>query len=131
VSPLELERAGNATIARPTTDIDASNALDIREQLTDRLAGSLDHLVIDLSQVRYIDSAGLDMLFRLGERLRQRRARLMLVIPAESQLLRLARIVGLPRAMGVFESVEEAAGSCEAKPEGEARCMASEASGEE
>jgi anti-anti-sigma factor len=131
VSTLELERLGNASVARPTIDIDASNALDIRDQLTSRLGGNLDHLVIDLSRVRYIDSAGLDMLFRLGERLRQRRARLMLVIPPDSQLLRLARIVGLPRAMGVFETVEEALEACAPKRDGEAPCVGSGAPGEE
>jgi hypothetical protein len=48
------------------------------------------------------------MLFRFAELLRQRRAALVLVITPESNLARLAEIVGLPHAMAVYASVEDA-----------------------
>jgi len=51
------------------------------------------------------------MLFRLAELLRQRRATMLLVIPPESNLARLAEIVGLGRAMPVHASVEDALGA--------------------
>jgi anti-anti-sigma regulatory factor len=38
-------------------------------------------LIVDLSGTRYLDSAGIDMLFRLAQSLGQRRATLRLVIP--------------------------------------------------
>ena len=76
--------------------------------------------MVDLSETRYLDSAGIDMLFRLSERLRERRARLLLVIPQASQLARLARIVGLVRAVPSYETVEHALGACLAVRPGDA-----------
>jgi len=48
------------------------------------------------------------MLFRLAELLRERRARLQLVIPHESNLAHLATIVALPSVVPVHETVERA-----------------------
>jgi anti-anti-sigma factor len=111
VSRLELERIDGVPVARPREDIDAANARAMREELADCL-GAADRLVLDLSRTRYIDSAGIDMLFRLHELLRQRRTALLLVIPQSSQLTRLAQIVALDRAMAIHETVEQALGAC-------------------
>lgn len=105
---LELERVNNVPVARPRGDIDAANAARLRDRLAECMGNDVDSLVLDLSETRYMDSAGIDMLFRFSERLRQRRARLLLVIPPSSQLVRLAELVGLHRAMPVHTSVEEA-----------------------
>jgi len=105
---LLLERRGSASVARPGEDIDAANAAHVGAQLSASIAPDVDRLVVDLSEVRYVDSAGLDMLFRLNERLRQRRAVLLVAIPPSSPLRRLARLVGLPDAMPVHDSVDAA-----------------------
>jgi anti-anti-sigma factor len=64
--------------------------------------------VVDLSDTRYLDSAGIDMLLRLSERLEHRRAELILVIPGGSQLRRLATIVGLSRTITIHSSRADA-----------------------
>ncbi len=98
-------------MVRPREDIDAANAAALREQLADCVGHSTDRLIVDLSGTRYIDSAGIDMLFRLSELLRQRRAKLLLVIEPESPLARLAEIVGMSRSMAIHASVEDALGA--------------------
>jgi len=108
VSALRIERIDGICVARPSEDIDAASARRLRDALAASLDDGGDELVVDLSQTRYIDSAGIDMLFRLHELLRERRARLLLVIPPDSNLARLAEIVALPSAMPVHESVERA-----------------------
>jgi anti-sigma B factor antagonist len=108
VSSLEIERRDGIPIARAMSDIDAANAALLREELGSCLDGGADALVVDLSETRYVDSAGLDMLLRLSAMLVDRRATLMLVIPTESQLSRLAAIVGLDVAMPVHTTVDEA-----------------------
>lgn len=108
MSRADVERHDGVPVVRPREDIDAANAAALREQLADCVDVGTDQLVVDLSTARYIDSAGLDMLFRLAELLRQRRAALVLVITPESNLARLADIVGLPHAMAVYASVEDA-----------------------
>ena len=111
MSRAEVERRDGVPVVRPREDIDAANAAALREQLADCVDVGIDQLIVDLSGARYIDSAGLDMLFRLAELLRQRRAALVLVITPESNLARLAAIVGLPHAMTVHATVEDALGA--------------------
>jgi anti-anti-sigma factor len=108
VTGLEIERLDEVPVARPRGDIDAANATRVREELGRCLAEGVDRLVLDLSETRYLDSAGLDMLFRLSERLRQRRITLLLVIPPTSNLARLAQIVALPDAVQVRDTLGQA-----------------------
>jgi len=106
MSALRTERLDGVCVARPREDIDAASARRVRDALAECLDEGCDSLVLDLSGTRYVDSAGIDMLFRLSELLRERRARLQLVIPRESNLARLAAIVALPSVVPVYESVE-------------------------
>jgi anti-anti-sigma factor len=108
MSPLELERIDGVPIAHVREDIDAANAAVIQQQLADTLGPDASSLVVDLSKTRYLDSAGIDMLLRLGDRLDHRRAKLVLVIPETSQLKRLATIVGLPEAVAIHRALREA-----------------------
>jgi anti-anti-sigma factor len=111
MSRLEVERHDGIPVAHVREDIDAANAPALREQLADQVDPGTDRLIVDLSETRYIDSAGIDMLFRLAELLRQRRATMLLVIPPESNLVRLAEIVGISQAMPVHATVGEALGA--------------------
>jgi anti-anti-sigma factor len=108
MSPLDLERVDGVQIARVGEDIDAANATTTQQQLADALGPDTSSLVIDLSETRYLDSAGIDMLLRLGDRLDHRRAKLILVIPDTSQLKRLASIVGLPNAIAIHPTLPAA-----------------------
>lgn len=107
---MDIEKVDGVPIARVHEDIDAASVTAIRQQLADALGPDALGLVIDLSEVRYLDSAGIDMLLRLGDRLDQRRAYLSLVIPDDSQLKRLADLVGLPKAVAVHPSLPAALG---------------------
>ena len=108
MSLLDLERIDLVPIAHVKEDIDAANATTIQQQLADALGPDASSLVIDLSATRYVDSAGIDMLLRLGDRLDHRRAKLILVIPDASQLKRLAAIVGLPDAVAIHPTLSAA-----------------------
>ena len=105
---VSFERLGRIPVARPRGDIDAATACDLRERLAEQMSNEAPGIVLDLSETRYVDSAGLDMLFRFSELLHQRRAELVLVIPPTSQLVRLGQLVGLYSAMPVRASLEEA-----------------------
>ena len=111
MSGASVERHDGVPVVRPREDMDAANAAALREQLADCVEPSIDRLIVDLSETRYLDSAGIDMLLRLAELLRQRRTKLLLVIPPESNLARVAEIVGLSRSMPVHASLQEALGA--------------------
>jgi anti-anti-sigma factor len=108
MSARNVERIDGVPIAHIDGDIDAANAAATQQQLTDALDPDALSLVVDLSGARYLDSAGIDMLLRLGDRLDRGRANLILVIPEASQLSRLATIVGLPEALSVQPTLQSA-----------------------
>lgn len=104
----DIQRIDGVPVAHIHEDIDAANATATQQQLADVLGPDASILIIDLSATRYLDSAGIDMLLRLSDRLGRRRAKLILVIPDNSQLKRLATIVGLPRAVAIHPSLPAA-----------------------
>jgi anti-anti-sigma factor len=108
VTRLDIERIDGVAIVRLAEDLDAANATIVQAKLAGALGADSLLLVVDLSNTRYVDSAGIDMLLRLGDRLAQRRAKLMLVVPESSPLCRLFAIVGLPEAIDVRPSMDEA-----------------------
>jgi anti-sigma B factor antagonist len=108
MSPFELERVDGVPIAHVAGDVDAANAATVQQQLANALGPDASSLVVDLSETRYLDSAGIDMLLRLSDRLDHRRAKIILVIPDGSQLKRLARIVGLSDAIATHPTLAAA-----------------------
>jgi anti-anti-sigma factor len=108
MSPLDLERIDGVPVVHVNEDIDAANVTITQQRLADALGPDASTLVIDLSGTRYLDSAGIDMLLRLGDRLDHRRAKLILVIPDTSQLKRLASIVGLPDVLAIYPTLTAA-----------------------
>ncbi len=105
---LDIEKIDGVPVARCAQDIDAATAGTVRAELTACIGPDTDSVVLDLSATRYVDSAGLDMLFRFAERLGERRSTLLIVIPEDSRLNRLVSLVGMPEAVPVRASVEEA-----------------------
>lgn len=108
MSRLSIEQIDGVPIAHVHEDIDAANAAATQQQLGDALGPDALSLIIDLGAARYVDSAGIDMLLRLSDRLDQRRARLILVIPDASHLKRLVAIVGLPEAIAIHPDLTRA-----------------------
>jgi anti-anti-sigma factor len=109
---VEVEHFDGVPVARIVVDVDAANATRLRDQLAACIPHGTYQLVVDLSATRYLDSAGIDMLFRLHQRLHQRRGSLRLVIPPSSQLARLADIVALPSAVPVHDTLAAALAAC-------------------
>jgi anti-anti-sigma factor len=105
---IDVVRCDDVPVARPLQDIDAGSARRVHAELSAVLEEGTDKLVLDLSATEYVDSAGIDMLFRLSERLRQRRSQLVVVIPESSPLMRIAAIVDLASAVPVCETVQDA-----------------------
>lgn len=103
-----IEHIEGVSIAHVGEDIDAATVSRIQAQLDETLGPDALSLIVDLSETGYVDSAGIAMILRLHERLSQRRATLMLVMPPGSQLRRLIRLVGVDDAVAVYADVDEA-----------------------
>ncbi len=51
--------AAGVTVLVPTADIDMSRSPDLRSSIKEELKPGLDRMIIDLSEVQYMDSSGL------------------------------------------------------------------------
>lgn len=103
---LTLEIAGSVVHAKFRGEIDLSNVDELREELTGATPNDALGIVFDLTEVDYLDSAGLRMLQLLREDLRVRDQRLQLVIPDGSVILDVLRLAGLHWTDEIALSVE-------------------------
>ena len=104
-----VTRRGEYVIARIGGEVDASNAGWIGGRLRAELSNRSDALLVDLSAVTYLDSAGIALMFELAEELRTHRQQLELVIPEGSSIARMAALTGLSGAVPTRSSLEAVA----------------------
>jgi anti-anti-sigma factor len=82
-------------------EIDLSNAPTVERHILDAIPNRVDEVVLDLSALEYIDSAGLRLLFTLGMRLTTLQIGMVLVVPADSPVRRMIDISGVAAAMAL------------------------------
>ena len=100
-------------VASLSGEIDLSNAAEITHTLLGGVPNEALGLVIDLSEVSYLDSAGVRMLAELDHRLGWRAQALRVVAPEESRSRRVLEIAGLERVLSLDTSVVTARSSIE------------------
>jgi anti-anti-sigma factor len=111
VSPLAdvlTETRDGVPVARLQGQVDMSNAAAVGDQLVGSVTSAGFGLVVDLSETTYLDSAGVNLLFDLAERLETRQQVLRLVVPEGAVVRRLLRIVGVESAAGVDATLDAA-----------------------
>jgi anti-anti-sigma factor len=108
------ERDG-VVVARLDGEIDSSNASELRLALSERLPSATNALVLDLSDVTYLDSAGIQLLFELGKRLAARRQTMRLVVPENAPMRRVLELCDMasvapldPQLEGSLQALERA-----------------------
>ena len=94
-------------IARVTGEIDRSNAGELRTAITEATPNDAFGVVLDLSDVDYIDSAGIHLLYRLGESLRNRGQTLRIVVPPRSPSSDALRLAGVGRQVDMVDELDE------------------------
>ena len=94
-------------IAHVTGEIDRSNTAVLRTAITDGTPNEARGVVLDLSATDYVDSAGIHLLYRLGESLRNRGQTLRVVIPPDSPAADALRLAGVTRHVDVVPEVDE------------------------
>jgi len=99
--------------------VDLSSALRLAELLgkVRRQAGGYSpRVVVDLSEVEFMDTAGLEVLLEEWHSSRQLDRRMCLVAP-EGPLSRLLEVTGLGDLFDLYAELEAAVGSCALDPE--------------
>ena len=105
---LEIERRGEAVIARVTGELDIAGAPGLGDRLDDAVPTSARTLVVDFRDLDFIDSSGIAMLFALSRKLGSRLQKLRVVAPGGRPVARVLEIVEFDRAAPVYETLDEA-----------------------
>ena len=105
---VSVEREDKTVVAVVTGEVDMSNAASVRQQIAESVTPDDDAVIVDLSDLSFIDSAGLHALIELGVVLDERRQQLLLCVPHGSPIARAIEIIGLSRAISVHADRAEA-----------------------
>ena len=98
---LGFERDGRTAIVTLSGDVDMSNAALVRRRIAEFVTSNDDAVILDLSSLSFIDSAGLHAVVELGGVLGERRQQIVLSVAPGSQVERAIEIVGIPRTFPV------------------------------
>ena len=105
---MTLEGDGEVLTARITGEIDLSNASQLEETIVDAVPNTALGMVVDLSGVEYLDSAGVRMLVHLVERFRWRQQVMRAAAPDGSRVRGVLSMAGADRVIPVDATVTEA-----------------------
>jgi anti-anti-sigma factor len=108
---LDIEDRGTVVLARVTGELDLAGAPRTGESIAEAVQTSARGLVIDFSELDFIDSSGIAMLFNLARRLGARRQELRVVARDGEPVARVLEIVEFERAAPVHETLDEALAS--------------------
>ena len=103
----------SALIARPVGDVDMAVTPDLQARILDAVSKhAAGCVVVDLGAVEYIDSAGIELLFRLYGALAGDGADLIVVAPPASRAERLLGLVALSDIGEICASLTDALRTC-------------------
>jgi anti-sigma B factor antagonist len=110
---VELSRRGDFLIASVVGEIDLATAPELVEAIESRFAGGgqgTARVVVDLTEVEFLDSSGLNALVRLEKLLAGNGVEVRLVIPADRIVRQVFEITRLTDTLRVTASLDEALG---------------------
>ena len=102
-----VETIGDAVVVRLAGELDLYNAEEVRTALADAASSSPARVVVDLSEVDFVDSTALGVL--VEARARVGAQRLVLAAP-QLDTRRTLQVSGLDRHIAVHDTVEDALG---------------------
>jgi anti-anti-sigma factor len=108
LADLSVQEERGVVFVEISGEMDVSNVADVEQRLVEAVPNSALGMVIDLSQLAFVDSAGVELFFRLGKRLEERRQGLSVALPGDAPIHRVFDIVRFGERLPVSDSVEEA-----------------------
>jgi anti-anti-sigma factor len=81
LAKLRIRERGTVVIATVEGEIDVSNRNELTDQLVGAIANSVTGLMLDLTELEFMDSSGVHMLYELSERLATRQQKFAVVLP--------------------------------------------------
>ena len=111
---IDVRDESGVVVASVAGDVDLGDTAEVNGRVLGAVTNEAIGLVVEMTGVRYIDSAGIQMLFQFARALEAGRQTMALVIGADSPLRGLLDITGLPQAVPVCADVAAAVASVRA-----------------
>lgn len=105
---LRPDLSGPIPVARVAGEIDLSNAARLRQDLLALATDGVEGLVVDVTEVSYVDSAGIKVLFDLARDLRRRALPLVVAVSASSPIRRLLKITNYQEVAPICDDADTA-----------------------
>jgi anti-anti-sigma factor len=117
---VQISHAPGAIVARLVGEIDMSNAEDLGVTVIGATPNGARGVVLDLSDVEYVDSAGIYVIHGMRASLQARGQNLVLVIPGRSPVHDALRLSGAERPGEVVEDLAAALRLLDSSPSSDA-----------
>ncbi|HEX2231895.1 MAG TPA: STAS domain-containing protein [Thermoleophilaceae bacterium] len=105
---MKVEQRGEVVVARVTGELDLASAPRAGEEIEAAVPPSARGLVVDFSELDFIDSSGIAMLFTLARRLGGRRQELRVVTSPGEPVSRVLDLVEFGRAAPLHADLDSA-----------------------
>jgi anti-anti-sigma factor len=116
LADVQITLASSALIAHLTGEVDMSNAEEIGATVIGATPNEAQGVILDLSGLDYLDSAGISVIYGMRASLRARGQLLILVIPPGSPVHAALRLAGAERPGEFAEAVDDAVRMFDERP---------------
>lgn len=103
---VEADRRHDVVLVRIVGEIDISNAGELPVAIGSEIPNDATVVLLDLSRTTYLDSAGVQLLYRLAHRLETRRQQLRLIVPAGAPIRTVLELTGLLELVPLVDQPE-------------------------
>jgi anti-anti-sigma factor len=103
LASLRIRERDGIVIATIVGEVDLSNTSALLADLAEAVANSSPGLLLDLSEVEFMDSSGVHMLYDLAERLANRQQRFAVLLPSDRPPRRTIELSGVQPAGWLHE----------------------------
>ena len=104
---LHVRREGQVTIVTPSGEVDIATSVPLKEALNDLVLHGQVHLIVDLSDVTFLDSTALGVLIGTRRKAHTFKGSFALVCNNE-RLMRLFTITSLDKVFTFYPTLDEA-----------------------
>jgi anti-anti-sigma factor len=108
LADLDFHVQDGILVARLEGEIDLSNVGEIRSALLREMRSDILGLVVDLTEVGYLDSTGIQVIFDVREHLNTRGHEMRLVVPEGSTISKILELVGAFSVVGIVSTEDSA-----------------------
>jgi anti-sigma B factor antagonist len=105
---LKIEERDKVAVASVRGELDISNSPATGDAIASEVQIDARGLIVDFSELEFLDSSAISMLFSLARRLGERRQELRVVAPEGAAVARVLDIVEFGRAAPVHASLDDA-----------------------